>query len=163
MRRTPWVSGTSGLRGPQDLVAQAERSLADDAMATAEGLVLIEAPEPLVTVLLVFGLAAGLRARLRGWLEQRLAPWSSGALAGRLRRSGSRKEAPSYVCLCQGLKESDVARVARAGCLTPEALIAALKLTDPKCCGRCAREIETFLRLATATGSPAILQPTETA
>jgi bacterioferritin-associated ferredoxin len=64
-----------------------------------------------------------------------------------------------YVCLCQGLKESDVARVARAGCTTPAALIAALQLSDPKCCGRCAREIDRLVRLAAVTTAQPTNEP----
>jgi bacterioferritin-associated ferredoxin len=52
-----------------------------------------------------------------------------------------------YVCLCKGLVEADVQRAARAGYVAAEALISCLGLDDDDCCGRCAREIDTFVEL----------------
>ena len=54
-----------------------------------------------------------------------------------------------YVCLCRGLTERDVRRSARDGNTTAEALIADLKLDDPGCCGRCRRNVQQFVLLAT--------------
>jgi bacterioferritin-associated ferredoxin len=53
-----------------------------------------------------------------------------------------------YVCLCRGLTEDDVRRAARAGSRSAPALIADLELNDPRCCGRCARNIHLFVELA---------------
>ncbi|HEY7066029.1 MAG TPA: (2Fe-2S)-binding protein [Chloroflexota bacterium] len=57
-----------------------------------------------------------------------------------------------YLCLCKGVTEADVVRVARAGITTAEGLIVALGLRDPECCGRCAEEIEEFVALALREG-----------
>jgi bacterioferritin-associated ferredoxin len=54
-----------------------------------------------------------------------------------------------YVCLCRGLRESDVRGAARAGCTSPEALIARLRLDADDCCGRCIVEIDDFVEIAT--------------
>ena len=52
-----------------------------------------------------------------------------------------------YLCLCKGITESDVKRLAHYGTTTAEALVAALGLTDPDCCGRCALEIDELVML----------------
>jgi bacterioferritin-associated ferredoxin len=62
-----------------------------------------------------------------------------------------------YVCLCRGLTEKDVRRVAEAGATTPATLIAALGLDDPCCCGRCRRNIDQITALA--RGEPSTLRP----
>jgi hypothetical protein len=46
------------------------------------------------------------------------------------------------------LKLSDVERAAQAGHTTAEALISALELRDPRCCGRCAGPIDRIVGLA---------------
>ncbi len=53
-----------------------------------------------------------------------------------------------YACLCLGLTEAQVREVGRAGTMTASALIELLRLEDPKCCGRCARQVDTFVTLA---------------
>lgn len=143
-----WMMGASGLCGPWHLVAQAERSLEDDCTATAEGFIVLERPDPLVTVLLLLGVAAEGKGRLRRWTDARVQGLTRRCKGGQDRRASSRMEVPMYVCLCQGLKESDVQHAALAGNTTPDSLITALKLTDPKCCGRCAREIDRLLLTA---------------
>ena len=55
-----------------------------------------------------------------------------------------------YLCLCKGVTEAAVQELARFGTTEPEALIAALGLEDPECCGRCAVEIEEFVAVALA-------------
>ncbi|MGH7230354.1 MAG: (2Fe-2S)-binding protein [Nitrospiraceae bacterium] len=50
-----------------------------------------------------------------------------------------------YVCLCKGLTETDVQSAAQEGNLAPEKLIAALRLDDDDCCGRCARNIQELI------------------
>jgi bacterioferritin-associated ferredoxin len=53
-----------------------------------------------------------------------------------------------YVCLCKGLTESDVQRIAQAVGPESEALATALRLDDDDCCGRCARNIEDLAAIA---------------
>ncbi len=53
-----------------------------------------------------------------------------------------------FICLCKGLREVDVRSAARAGCTSPEALIAQLRLDADDCCGRCLREIDLLVDLA---------------
>ena len=53
-----------------------------------------------------------------------------------------------YLCVCTGVTESDVKRVARERYPTPEGLICALGLDGDACCGRCVLEIEGFVELA---------------
>jgi hypothetical protein len=43
-----------------------------------------------------------------------------------------------------------VKEIARAGHTTADALIGALGLEDPECCGRCALDIDDFVALAQA-------------
>jgi len=50
-----------------------------------------------------------------------------------------------YLCLCKGITESDVKRLAYYGTTTEQALIAALGLCDADCCGRCLLEIDEFV------------------
>jgi bacterioferritin-associated ferredoxin len=53
-----------------------------------------------------------------------------------------------YLCVCTGVTEADVKRVARERYPTPEGLIHALGLDGDDCCGRCALEIDRFLAVA---------------
>ena len=53
-----------------------------------------------------------------------------------------------YICLCKGIRESDVRDLGRAGVLCPESLTAALGMDQEDCCGRCARNIEELVALA---------------
>jgi len=53
-----------------------------------------------------------------------------------------------YLCVCAGVTETDVKRVAREQCPTPEGLICALGLDGDACCGRCLHDIEEFVELA---------------
>ena len=66
-------------------------------------------------------------------------------------------EATMYVCLCNGITESDVREAGRAGHVTPCALKAKFKLKGSGCCGRCAKNICEFVEIATqgsATSCP---------
>jgi bacterioferritin-associated ferredoxin len=54
-----------------------------------------------------------------------------------------------YVCVCRGLTESEVRRVAATVEPTPAALISALGLDHEECCGRCASNIHTIMFIAT--------------
>jgi bacterioferritin-associated ferredoxin len=55
-----------------------------------------------------------------------------------------------YVCLCNGITESDVREAGRAGHVTPCALKAKFKLKGSGCCGRCAKNICEFVEIATS-------------
>lgn len=57
-------------------------------------------------------------------------------------------EGAMYVCLCNGITESDVREAGRAGQVTPCALKAKFKLKGSGCCGRCARNIQEFVEIA---------------
>lgn len=66
-------------------------------------------------------------------------------------------EVPMYVCLCNGITESDVREAGRAGHVTPCALKARFKLKENGCCGRCAKNISELVEIATqgsATSCP---------
>lgn len=55
-----------------------------------------------------------------------------------------------YVCLCNGITESDVREAGRAGHVTPCALKAKFKLKGNGCCGRCAKNIGELVEIATS-------------
>ena len=55
-----------------------------------------------------------------------------------------------YVCLCKGLKESDLQCRSAAERNSEEALAEALGLHDDDCCGLCARNIHKLVQLANA-------------
>ncbi len=59
-----------------------------------------------------------------------------------------------YVCLCNGITESDVREAARAGCVTPCQLKMKFRLKDNGCCGRCAKNIHQLAELASEALSP---------
>lgn len=56
-----------------------------------------------------------------------------------------------YLCLCKGLTESDVQRLAaaapREALQNPDALAVVLGLKDADCCGRCAQNLKDVLVL----------------
>lgn len=53
-----------------------------------------------------------------------------------------------YICLCNGITESDVREAGRAGVVTPCQLKSRFGLKQNGCCGRCARNIHEFVDLA---------------
>lgn len=55
-----------------------------------------------------------------------------------------------YICLCRGIKESDVQELGRAGLVCPEALAATLGIDEPGCCGRCIQSINELAALASS-------------
>jgi bacterioferritin-associated ferredoxin len=66
-----------------------------------------------------------------------------------------------YVCLCKGLTETDVQLIAQDSSLvqgnglSPDRFISALRLDDDECCGRCARNIQELIAIASnATCGP---------
>jgi bacterioferritin-associated ferredoxin len=63
-----------------------------------------------------------------------------------------------YLCLCKGVTEADVRRLARDGVLTAQGLIRHLGLTEKRLCGRCIREIAEFVELARREDPTTILK-----
>ena len=64
-----------------------------------------------------------------------------------------------YICLCNGITESEVREAGRSGLVTPCQLKAKFGLKKSGCCGRCAKNIQEFVALAkegrsTASPSP---------
>lgn len=55
-----------------------------------------------------------------------------------------------YVCLCKGITESDVREAGRAGLVMPCQLKERFGLKDSGCCGRCSKNIQEFVELATS-------------
>ncbi len=53
-----------------------------------------------------------------------------------------------YLCICRAISEDDVREVGRTGVTEPKDLIDALGLNDYRCCGRCLRGVEEWVRLA---------------
>ncbi len=53
-----------------------------------------------------------------------------------------------FVCICQGVTEHDIQALGAEGIRSPEALIEALDLEGPRCCGRCANNIEEITEIA---------------
>lgn len=55
-----------------------------------------------------------------------------------------------YVCLCKGVRESDVKQAASCGKVRAEDLVEAFDLSAKDCCGRCARNINRLVTIAEA-------------
>ena len=55
-----------------------------------------------------------------------------------------------YACLCKAITDKEVRSLGRSGVTDPEALIAALGLEDEVCCGRCKRNIDQFVEIASS-------------
>ena len=54
-----------------------------------------------------------------------------------------------YICICKGIKQSDVRELGQAGITCPKKLAESLGLDDKKnCCGRCIKNISKFVALA---------------
>jgi bacterioferritin-associated ferredoxin len=66
-----------------------------------------------------------------------------------------------YICLCKGISESQVRELGLAGICSADALAATLGLEEDGVCGRCLRNIEALValatRAATVRGQPALL------
>jgi bacterioferritin-associated ferredoxin len=55
-----------------------------------------------------------------------------------------------FVCVCKGIKESDVRALGQAGITCPKALASSLGIDDKdNCCGRCLNNIDDFVNMAT--------------
>jgi bacterioferritin-associated ferredoxin len=55
-----------------------------------------------------------------------------------------------YVCLCKGISESQVRACGRRGICSADALALALGLEEEGVCGRCIRNIDALVALATS-------------
>ncbi len=54
-----------------------------------------------------------------------------------------------YICVCKGIKESDVESLGRAGITCPQQLAATLGIDDEdNCCGRCLNNIADLVTIA---------------
>jgi len=59
-----------------------------------------------------------------------------------------------YICICKGIKESDVRELGQSGVTCPKQLACTLELDDKKnCCGRCIKNIAKFVDLASEESS----------
>jgi bacterioferritin-associated ferredoxin len=69
-----------------------------------------------------------------------------------------------YICLCKGIRESEVQALGRSGICSAEALALTLGLDDEGSCGRCLQNIEALVVLATrdlvGTSSTVLAQST---
>src|ERR1051326_6639247 len=54
-----------------------------------------------------------------------------------------------YVCLCEGLRESDIRELAFAGIVSAATVVDTFGLDDEDCCGRCAKNVYELVALAT--------------
>ncbi len=54
-----------------------------------------------------------------------------------------------YVCLCRGITEGRVKQMGREGVVCPKVLACTLGIDEPGCCGRCLKNIEELVALAT--------------
>lgn len=55
-----------------------------------------------------------------------------------------------FVCVCKGIKESEVRELGQAGVTCPKALASSLGIDDEdNCCGRCLNNIDDFVNMAT--------------
>lgn len=56
-----------------------------------------------------------------------------------------------FICVCKGIKESDVQKLGQAGILCPKTLASTLEIDDEdNCCGRCLHNINDFVALASS-------------
>ena len=53
-----------------------------------------------------------------------------------------------YLCLCQGITDSDVREAGRIGITRPCQLKAKFGLKERGCCGRCSKNIHEFVQIA---------------
>jgi bacterioferritin-associated ferredoxin len=55
-----------------------------------------------------------------------------------------------YICLCKGISEAQVREFGRLGICSADALAAALGIEEEGICGRCIRNIDALVALATS-------------
>jgi bacterioferritin-associated ferredoxin len=54
-----------------------------------------------------------------------------------------------YVCICKGIRESDVLELGRSGVTCPKAIASSLGIDDKNnCCGRCIKRVSHFVKMA---------------
>lgn len=54
-----------------------------------------------------------------------------------------------YVCICKGIRESDVHELGRSGITCPKAIASSLGIDDKdNCCGRCLKKVCNFVKIA---------------
>ena len=54
-----------------------------------------------------------------------------------------------YICVCKGIKESDVRNLGREGMTCPKLLASTLGINDKdSCCGRCRKNVSSFVEIA---------------
>jgi len=54
-----------------------------------------------------------------------------------------------FICVCKGIKESDVRTLGRAGVTCPRQLASTLGIDDKNsCCGRCIKNVSNFVAIA---------------
>jgi bacterioferritin-associated ferredoxin len=55
-----------------------------------------------------------------------------------------------FLCTCRAVSDTKVRELGRNGITAPNALVEALGLADPECCGRCIKSIKRFVTVAEA-------------
>lgn len=55
-----------------------------------------------------------------------------------------------YVCICRGVRESDLVQLASGRELSADMLIELLDVDSPDCCGRCVDNADSLAELANA-------------
>ena len=55
-----------------------------------------------------------------------------------------------YICVCKGIKESDVEDLGRTGITCPKQLAATLGIDDDDACGRCLDKIHDLVTIASS-------------
>ena len=55
-----------------------------------------------------------------------------------------------YLCLCEGITDSDVREAGQAGIVMSCQLKVKFGLKDAGCCGRCSKNIHEFVQIATS-------------
>jgi len=54
-----------------------------------------------------------------------------------------------YICVCKGIKESDVRTLGREGITCPKLLASTLGIDDKNsCCGRCIKNVSNYAAIA---------------
>jgi bacterioferritin-associated ferredoxin len=66
-----------------------------------------------------------------------------------------------FICLCKGITESQVREFGRSGVVTPDEIASALGIDDESCCGRCMRNIESFVTLAISEWNTVVAYSTQ--
>jgi len=71
------------------------------------------------------------------------------------------QEVAMYVCLCNGITESEVREAGRAGHVMPCQLKSKFGLKKTGCCGRCAKNIHEFVEIAVQGASASCATPVD--